>query len=569
MLGSVKRHSTWLEAAAGIIGLIPVAVYYWYVNHYSFNFFYADDFHLFKDIVWAQETPDWWQKLRLLFQQHNEHRIVVPRLLTWLDYQLEGSINWRTLIGLGNLVWLGILVLLYQRFRRLGVSLWYFVPIPFVLLQPQYVDNLTWTISIFQQCLILGWAFWCIYLITSPSPRWWAAAALALVATFTHGNGMFVFLVGGLLWGCQRRWKILFLWTLLFVLTLVVYFTNYQAGQNSNLSGSLANPLRLVGAWGAFAGAYLDVFKTHFFAPQIVVGLSTLLLILGVSAATVLPLLGGRALLSPFRRFYQHDQGFLIGCGLFMVITALLVAVSRSWGGLEAVVQSRYQHFAVTTLCLAYLILLHLLGQRWRPLLLGTMLSFGLIFNALSYFQYTPEVAHRQAQLRNDVFNWQHHRLSLQYPAILNDNFREVLQKSFDRHICQLPPSSSFDWLLQVSLNTPRYDTLIRLGSFDTQEHDASGTFARHYLSVSHPAALGTVFVVLKSATHTYVAATQRHHAGRRAVLAHKQYWAAGFEALILSESVRAGQYQVGYFDESLGVTSLRWSPVAVTIPIP
>lgn len=569
MLDSVKRHSTWLEAAAGIICVIPVAVYYWFVAKYSFNFFYADDFHLFKDIVWAQESPDWWEKLKLLFQQHNEHRIVVPRLLTWLNYRLEGTINWQTLIGLGNLVWVGILWLFYRRFVSMGLSVWYFVPIPFLLLQPQYVDNLTWTISIFQQCLILGWAFWCIYLISRPNARWWQAAIVALVATFTHGNGMFVLLVGGLLWALQKRWWVLLRWCILLALTLVVYFANYRAGQNSNLNGSLSEPLRLVAAWGAFAGAYLDVFKSHFYTPHIIAGLLTLGVIVGLSAATILRRLLGGPLPSGLRRFYESDGGFLMGCGLFMVITALLVAVSRSWAGIEAVVQSRYQHFGSTTLCIGYLIVLGISERRWQTALLVVALPFGLIFNALSYYRYTPEVAYRQAQLRSDVFNWQRHRLSLQYPASLNHNFDEVANKAFARQICHLPTETPWKWLDHCRYDSSRTDTTMRVGKFETQEQDASGTFKRQYLSVVQPSAQGDYCLVLRSTTRTYVAATQRQQLGKRAAMSQLQYWAGGFKALVLTESITAGTYQIGYFETTQGARSLRWLAQPVAIPLP
>lgn len=560
-----------------LLAAIPVAAYYFFVEQNAFNFFFADDFHLFKDIVWMQETDSWLEKFKLLTQQHNEHRIVVPRLITWLDYQLEGSINWRFLILLGNLCWIGIIWLFFRAFQQIKLSFWYFVPVPFLLLQPQYIDNLTWTISIFQQCLILFWAFLSIYLISKLHYKW--AAFVTVIATFTHGNGMFVFVVGSVLLLLHKNWKPLIFWLLLMAATLSLYFYHYQAGQNSNLGGSLSNPPRLLAAFGAFNGAFMDVFQPGNLNISILVGwviVFSLLIINGLavwqwlssSLAGRFSFLSKKRVKNGVNAYLKLDNGFFLGCGLFMLITGALVALSRSWGGVGSVVQARYQHFAVVALVLVYLSSLYISSTQIRKIIIIISLPFALIFNALCYYQYSEEIVYRHQQLEADVFNWQQHRSSLQYPISLNNNIRTVVNKSFEQGICKLPETffSAYEADLLNQLTKTDSSISLKINTFTIVDKDASGSFHRKLLSIENENLAGEIFLLLKSEKQTYLIGTKRNRVGKKKFFLNGVYFRMGFKADVLTESVAPGQYRVGILAKHEGNKSLRYTTQVIEI---
>lgn len=525
--------------------IASIGVYYGLIYTQAINLYLADDFHLFKTIVWLQNGTGPQQGFGLFFDQHNEHRIVFPRLLTWLNYQLEGQVNIRTLNLFASLGALGIAGLLALEFRKTRLHAAYFLPIVWLLFQPQSYDNLTYTISVIQLYGIVFLAFTVFKLLDSPGPTQDVAAlVVAIVATFSHGNGMFTFAIGLVMLVLQRRFRMAIWWGLAMGIFLAIYFYRLQKGQSGDWTGSLANPLQLVQGIGVFAGAITEVFsQTNYLVPALL-GWG-LLAILAISQG---PLLwrGVKNWGLTKEKSSPPDSYFLLGCTLFLAGTALVVAVFRSWMGLSALIQPRYIHFSSTLVAITYLAVLTYLARRGRGRVgfLVVSLVLSLVFNLAAYWKYTPLVLERRQVLIADAYNWRYNQMTFGNHASFDRNIREVYNAAIQLGICR--PGSFFFPALQMCLRDSCLEraTPARL---EARPLDSTpGGFSDPIWAVSGTTGStesGQPFLLLRKDRTTYLIGVRPQWNGIRQVLATGRWISPQFSALFSTEALPPGRY--------------------------
>ncbi len=556
-------------AALTMLGL--AALHFYLIHSYAVDLPFADDFHLLKNVVWAEERHlSFGQMLSDMAVQHNEHRIIFPRLYTWLDYQLEGRINWLTLTWLGDLFVLGFVALFYRSFRKTDLPLVFFLPVALLLFQPQSYDSLTWTISILQQYCVFFWLFLLAVLVAKPTPTAFVGAMMvAVVAVFTHGNGILSFAWGAVVLGLQRRWVPLAAWLSALAVVAFFYFGfGYTKGQNGDAAGSLADPLRFVGGVFAFTGAITDVFQPGKFALPILTGAVIALVLAVVNLRAVWFFLKPTAYDSSLQRYLTNDRFFLMGCAAVLLATALITSLFRSWSGLQGLVQVRYIHMSALAFMVFYLTLLHVVPARFRAGLLGGVLAFAGAFWVLAQFTANPPLAYRRNCQWADAFNWHHNESFVQYPAPFNIEIRPTYSDGIRRGICPLPqtplsaaepallgPVASVDSSLRVAVATS--PLLI-------QEPKATRRFEQFDFSSENGE--GNQFVVLKSERGTYLVGTWRGRNTWQNVLRTGRYYGRGFNGSALSGALRPGTYRVGVLTLADGQTSLRFSPQTLAV---
>jgi len=422
--------STPLQLITWVLILFPVLLYLSYGYRYSGPVFWGDDFDLLETVTLSPEATSLGQKLHLWTKQQNEHRVIVPRLITFLDYTVEGFIHWKTLILIANLIWVCILYFFWSAFRTLKLPAWMFIPVPWFLFQPQYYENHIWATSILQQSNVV---FWLAFTVFAYARGYRKAALLpAVLATFSHGSGLSSFLVILFLVILERRWRLLPYWLVSSAVVMGLYFYQLEKGQSANFSESISNPVQLIGAFFAFSGSLTRVIVA---SPLAAVGTGFLMMM--VLGSFVLPKLW-KAIKSPRYkpRFFTVT---LTGNLAFFVISAALVAISRSWAGLEAIMPPRYQHYTVFLLGWTYLVILRYLSERnsVRPAAL-LFVAGGILFNVLSYIVYTPMVSFRNDYLTADETNYLNHGQFLQYHWTFNRNIRETYRKALDKGVIRM-----------------------------------------------------------------------------------------------------------------------------------
>ncbi|SOE21353.1 hypothetical protein SAMN06298216_1825 [Spirosomataceae bacterium TFI 002] len=173
--------------------LLPPIVHFIVVYQWAVNIPFYDDFEwgvgFLKEFTNEQSL---WEKIKLLFAQHNQHRIIWLRLCIIGIYKVQGFLDFRTLVIIGNLSFFGLTAILFFAFRRLKTSLIYSIPLFFILHQLMSFNNIIVSYGVPNMSVIF-FAILSFYLVLFKSPRYliWGIWA-GFIASFSNGSGVLV-----------------------------------------------------------------------------------------------------------------------------------------------------------------------------------------------------------------------------------------------------------------------------------------------------------------------------------------------------------------------------------------
>ncbi|GHB81198.1 hypothetical protein GCM10007390_39920 [Persicitalea jodogahamensis] len=503
---------------------------------------------MLKTIVWGQETDSIAEKFKLLVQQHNEHRILIPRLFTWLNYQLEGHIDWPVLMVFGNLLWCTVLYFLWDAFRTLKLSLWYFLPVPWLLFQPAYYDNYNWSISVLQQSVIVFLLAWLVYSFVNR--RFLLAIFIFLIGTFTHGNGIFGVAVGVAFLVLYKEWKWLWIWLAVCLSTAVFYFYGFEKGQNADFLQSLTHPVQMFGYFFAFFGSAAEVLGVGF-VPSVSLGI----LVFGGIAWYGIPRVYAHY---RFNVSLSYFDKLLLGNLLFLSITALLVAVSRSWSSPDLDIPPRYAHYSPYLTAWFYLVGL---AVFYRLAAKGWAISWSIgavLFNLVSHLNYVSDLEYRRDWLTADYVNWLNYQTFLEYQPSFNHNIRDVYSSALARGICRPTLSLPASTTLRTAM-----DSSIVLGVelVENPTADASGkTFEKEIVFVDKNFSGEIPFLCLiPEAGPAMMVPFYRGRNGYRKMLTEQRLRKPEISTRFFSDNLPSGTYRIGYqFRDSLLMSRYR-----------
>ena len=359
-----KRVSIWERFFSLLLVSVPILLVSWVVLTYTINLPYWDDY-LVQDQLLTLKSGSGSQKLVHIFDQHWEHRIIWTRLVFAFFAKLNGSLNYYglTLIGVSGLfVVFGILFVL---FRKLALPLLYFVPISFLLFTFQSYENLIWAMASIQNFWVLAFALGTFYGLAQNQPATrFLALGLAVLATFTSGNGLLVLIVGFLVLAYQRHRQFMIVWACLTIISLVGYFYTYH--RISFFPSPFRYPITdWIKAFFVFLGAFADsspnlvpnlLRQEH--AVWLTMGIGVLVAILAVRFVISLLRADGVTKATTLNSFF-------LGCILFLFASAAITVYSRvGFSGPGYLLQGRYKIYSALTLSVVYLYSLYNWQQK-------------------------------------------------------------------------------------------------------------------------------------------------------------------------------------------------------------
>ncbi|GAA4458521.1 hypothetical protein GCM10023189_30940 [Nibrella saemangeumensis] len=406
-----------------LLGLPPV-VLGWLVYRYAVNVPWFDDVEAFPGFLLKYlQASSGLGRVAELLRPNNEHRIVTGKLIALVSYHTTGMLNMRLLIFGGFAFLLGTWALLLYVFKRNRIPLAYAIPVSFLLFQPQFYLTTFWSITGLQHQPVVFLGFLSLYLLTNRGHRatmsLLGAIALAVLTTFTNGNGMFIWFAGLGVVLLQGRFSVAIAWLLSAMLTVSLYFSGFTTqGNEAGIAYTFEHPVRTLLSFFSFIGGLFDFLPTH--------ESTTLRIVLPVLAGFGLvvwmlfwfsmlllrpganePYGAGWSLIWTRLQAISRAEMFLVGCLLYLLTNAVIVALLRSRFGYDVILVSNYKLYPTLFLVLAYCLYVFspyrqpVPGRRYQ----GLILLVGGLVSVLSYWLYTPLVIERRKTLLTQAVN--------------------------------------------------------------------------------------------------------------------------------------------------------------------
>ncbi len=341
-MNSRPNHLLWI-----ILALAPLGFLLYWIFRFSINMPWLDEWDLAPTLQQAYAGA---LTLRDLFAQHNESRILFPRLILiplaqFTDWNIHAEVA--GIVLLAGLSFLLLARKIFHTFRQCtgGQHPWVLVIVAGLMFSVLQYENWTFGFTLIGY-LNFAAALSGLLLLAHPGfswPRFLGALLAGTAAMFSYSNGILFWIVGPLaLFAVLREdrlpraapWIIWICWA---ALTLALFFTGYQKpGCMPPLKFFIYHPGGFLGYFFAFLGGALA--NTPTLPIWIPVALGALgCLLFGVTG------LIGITRDAPTARALS----FWLALGSYAALGALAVAVGRSANGIPHALESRYTTLSI------------------------------------------------------------------------------------------------------------------------------------------------------------------------------------------------------------------------------
>lgn len=421
------QNNRFVQVLAFAFACSPVVFLFYLLHIFGLDFPYGwDDFLVMNVVLDFENASSFFQKLKIMFSPHNEHNIAYVHFVTWLIYKIGGAINFRTMMFIGNLglvIWaLHHIYVIYKKEK----SLWWAIPITFLIFQVQLEANFYWGMSSLQNHSVLAWVSLAIYFaaITERNSTFVWFLVFGLLATFTSAGGMPALMVGVAVLAYRKKYK----WAIIAVLVLIPCILLYQYNYRQYFGGESFAGKAILHPLGQFLSIFIvmgDIvdLRQYVSVRDIAFGLIIFLSAIYGLILLVLPpkihqkLTKSRILqiiLKPYDSIQKDKEInlFYAGCLIFVLMTTLLIAVRRFYmhNWIDAVLgipilSSRYHFHSIMAVLAVYGLFIGCFSQRYKVVFTSIFLALGILTNTFSFFHLTNNIYTHHQMLRADYTN--------------------------------------------------------------------------------------------------------------------------------------------------------------------
>lgn len=538
-----------LRFLSGVVICLVILVYLFYNYYYSVNFPYQDDFLLIQFIeVVSQGGLGFSGLITELFRTFNDHKAVVPRLISLIEYTITGHLNFRFYIVLVSINVTYIFYFIYLQFKKTRLPLYYFIPAAFLYFQPLYYDISGWALNGMQHSFLTAFTVTAIILASRRTNlALYGAMLCCFLATFTHGNGILSFPAIIFYFLCFKDFKRAIITGGFMVLCLVIYLAGYESGQAVHLPKDL---VVFFSSLFGFIGSAMSLwaFPVFFSAVWGAIIIAFMVYIVWRVAAIY------------FNKPANIKPGTveLLTLFAFIFITSTVIALFRSWAG--STIASRFQIYASLSTVIFYILLLDYSSFFRKKAVFYGITAFSIFYCVYSYYKFTGFVAIKRTTYLADVYNWKTNRnmFSVEKTIIRNGSF--YLIPGYEKGFFHLPkPVAEHDQLDSMfnanSKATRDYalyveDWKIERAIRDGVEH-LTYYFVASNLLPERKGLAGDRFMVLRDqktgAIHLMNANPKV--AARKEIITQGHYYKTGFNTLFRQDDLVPGTYDMGILD--------------------
>lgn len=396
--GPRVRQIAWAVIVAATAAFLLVAA------GLAVSFPSLDDYQTGLDYLCQFRAADLGGKLRLLVAQHNEHRILFSRLVELICFHVQGRLDFRTIILIGDLGLVTMCAVLVAGAQRTISKAGILALIPLVLLSALQGRQMIWATAALENYWAMAFAVGALWLLTAGDKKSFAwSCVLAVVATYTSGQGLIGFVAGGAVLLVQQRWKRLQMWLVVFMVVAVPYFWGYVRPVNHppmelSLRAIQFFPMVVGGAVSEFFNLLLAPLIGHSgFAATVT---TTLQMVCGVALLGACGLLGVTG--------YYRRNLFVSVTILYLLMLCGAGAVTRSGFGMG---HASMSHYKVISGSLAVMVVVALLDLRQSRVKESWILAAAAGLGVACWLLFLPQVTgfadelarHREAFLRDQT----------------------------------------------------------------------------------------------------------------------------------------------------------------------
>lgn len=376
----------------GVISIASaIALFVTFIIWSVVDFPFQDDVDLIR-FVYRLKTQElsFADLIKTFFELDNDHFVVMVRVIVLIVYAFLGYLSFTIFIYFNTIQILALLFLFYVEFRKLKLNLIYFVPVVFLILQPQFHDVTTSANAGLYHSTTSLFTFFAIkFSIKTDKKSVFLTFILMFMAAFTFGSGLFAISSIGLSFLLQKRHKAI----IGVVISLLVYFILYKyyfspTGHIAEISTNFYNIF--VTFFGLF-GAVFTILDHYGILFSVVLGI----IVFSTFLFYVFNGLFSRLTLS-------SEKIILLSFFSYMAAAIFLIALVRSAN--RIVVSGRFEMFSPFLITCLYIVVLPILIKYKRTLL--SVIVFSITFPTFAYFKYTQIVYQKKGLFMADAYNW-------------------------------------------------------------------------------------------------------------------------------------------------------------------
>lgn len=432
-----------------LIILLPIVTFYGLFFKYTVNAPINDDYQAVLDFInKIIATDSISEKVKLLFSQHNEHRIVYDRIWTIISYKLQYNVDFNFLAFIGNLSLLGIAVIFYKRFSLLQKPLLLFVPVTVVLFNVSSWENMTFAMAALSNFTVYLFVLISLGFITSNTldkkRNLYLAFLFLFLAAMTQGGGLFLVPISLVILVYKKEYKNVIIYGVLSVLLLTLYFYQYQKPpQSMGIVDSISEfkfdiILFVFSFLGNAFNYYLvynnPIYSIHF---AMVIGALFFLLFLYIT----------------YTKYYKKNL-FVYSLMLLLVMSACITAVSRISFGIETSGASRYRINGIIFFIALYYWFIETRNLK-KSLYLYTILTLSGIYYFYINLRQEQYLQIREKQTYAGILNYNYGT-----PEMLNGEksmvnlYRSILEESVNSDTYKFPDNKQLEVYFPFSETT-------------------------------------------------------------------------------------------------------------------
>ncbi|ACT96185.1 hypothetical protein [Dyadobacter fermentans] len=534
-----------------IVAICAVSLLFFLYNyHFSVEFPFQDDFLFiqFIDAVSA-DNAGFTDVVREMFRTFNDHKAVVPRFISLLDYELTGRLHLRFYIVLVSINLIYIFYFLYLNFRKANLPLYYFIPVPFLFFHPLYHDVSGWALTGMQHSYLTAFTVTAITLVSrGTKPAFYLAMVCCFLATFTHGNGILSFPAIIFFFLCQKNFRSAVLTGVFMIICLVIYLAGYESGQAVNLPKSAG--LFFSSLFG-FVGSAMSLWGDA----ELWSALWGLVIVVGMLLVTI------RVAAVYWNKPVRVKPGTieLLTLFAFIFISSTVIAVFRSWAG--TTIASRFQLYASLSTCIFYIFLLFYTDFFKKKWVFTCALALSVFYWAYSHYRFTGIVASKKTTYLADIYNWRNNRSMFSVERSIVEYGAFYLVPGYQKGYFWLPEAVVEKKELEAMFaeGKPTVDKGIYVETWDIHRvvrdgvDDLTYYFVSSNVSPPRKRLLDDRFLVMKNANTglIYLINANPKVEARKNIITEGHYYKPGFNTLLRENDLDAGNYQLAILDVS------------------